>query len=46
MFTGLSLLRAQEKKPVELSDEAKARQEYLKKYAAGGTRCHCALAVT
>lgn len=36
MFTGLSLLRANEKKPVELSEEAKARQEYLKKYAAGG----------
>ena len=46
MFAGLSLLRAQEKKPVELSDEAKARQEYLKKYAAGGACCRICLAVS
>jgi hypothetical protein len=40
MFTGLSLLREKEKKPVVLSEEAKARQEYLKKYGAGGAGLH------
>ena len=43
MFAGLSSLRAQEKKPVELSEEAKARQEYLKRYSAGGACCEIAL---
>lgn len=33
MFSGLSTLRQQEQKPVELSEKAKALQAYLQKYA-------------